>query len=176
MFLFGLIFLLFIILLIPCLWTRGKRFIFCPSVLLKSSFPARSSELMRVWPPVRRTVCAVKCKGTRKRHKGKCAGWGMPKNQGAQWFASNHDRLGLPTWTCANLACVACALCSRGARARKLPKPDAALAALGWFPLCLCFALIKTGHLHCWCFILFGARIMPCHQGLGWKPKGRRFP
>lgn len=156
----------------------GENVLFsAPLFFLESSFQAQSSELMRVWPPARRNVCAVKCKDTWKRQNSKYTCRGMPKNQGAQFITSTNDRLGLRKWTMCKCSLREMRSAFLQVRAhRSSPSWTRHRQLLGWFLLRLCFAQIKTGHLHCWRFSLFGAQIMPCHRGLGWKPKGRSFP
>ena len=145
-----------------------------PLFFLKSSFPARSGELMRVWSPARQTVCAVKRKDSWIRHDGRYACRGVPKNQGAQFITSNNDRLG--KWTvCASSLSGMCSVLLPVRAHRTSLSRTRHRQLWGWFPLHLCFAPIKTGHLHRWRFSLFGAQIMPCHRDLGWKPEGRSF-
>lgn len=129
----------------------GEHVLFSPPpFFLKSSFPARSSELMRVWPPAGWNVCAVRCKDPWKRHNSKYTCRGLPKNPGAQFITSENDTPGLRQWTaCAGSVCE-CVLRSGGCVHWELLERTPRRRLFGWFP-----SRLKTGQFPCWHFSLF---------------------
>ena len=140
-FFFGLIFLVYIMLVIPCLWMKGMIFFFLHP-FLESSFPAWWSELMRVWPPSNLNLCALKCKDVGKRCNSDSTHQGMPENQRPWVISSKKDRSGL--WNLIPYKQSMTLISTLSACPNSVaPKVICHKQILSWFFFYLCFHQIK---------------------------------